>query len=86
MESYKVSIKKSAAKEIEAIQYQDRLRVIEKIRGLSEDPRPLGSQKLSGQEKYRVRKGNYRILYQIYEGELVVEVVKVGHRRAVYRG
>ena len=85
MGNYKITIKKSAAKEIEAIQRHDRVRIIEKILRLSEDPRPVGSQRLSGQEKYRIRQGNYRVLYQIYDDELIVVVVKVGHRREIYR-
>ena len=85
MESYKVLIKKAAAKEIERIVQKDRVRIIEKIRALAVDPRPHGSQKLSGQEKYRIRQGDYRILYQIIDDELVVFIVKVAHRRDVYR-
>lgn len=82
--SYHIVIKKSAAKEIEGLPKKDRIRVIERIRGLAEDPRPLGCQKLSKQEKYRVRQGRYRILYEIKDGELLVIVVKLGHRRDVY--
>ena len=67
MESFRIVIKKSAAKEIERIEKKDRIRLIEKIRSLSSDPRPFGSKKLSGQEKYRIRQGNYRILYQVIE-------------------
>ena len=71
MESYRIVIKKSAAKEIEKIQQKDKIRIIEKIRSLAIDPQPVGSKKLSGQEKYRVRLGNYRILYQIIDEELL---------------
>jgi len=85
MGSYRVAIKKSAAKEIERIEKKDRIRIIEKIRSLANDPRQLGSKKLTGQEKYRVRQGNYRILYQIIDDELIITVVKVGHRRDVYK-
>ena len=85
MENYRIVIKKSAAKEIETIQKKDRIRIIEKIRSLSSDPHPTGSKKLSGQEKYRIRQGNYRILYQIINDELVINVVKVGHRRDIYK-
>jgi|TARA_B110000263_G_C14844162_1_gene301104 mRNA interferase RelE/StbE len=85
MESYRIVIKKSAAKEIEKIQKKDRIRVIEKIRSLSNDPQPEGSKKLSGQEKYRIRQGDYRILYQIIDDELIIIVVKIGHRRDVYK-
>ena len=85
MESYKIVIKKSAAKEIEKIEKKDRVRIVEKIRSLMFDPYPVGSKKLSGQEKYRIRQGNYRILYQVINDELIINVVKVGHRRDVYK-
>ena len=85
MESYRIVIKKSAAREIENIQKKDRIRIVEKIRSLSIDPHPVGSKELSGQEKYRVRQGNYRILYQVIDHELVINVVKVGHRRDIYK-
>lgn len=85
MENYRVVIKKSAAKEIEKISKPDRIRIIEKIRTLAFDPHPAGSKKLSGLEKYRMRQGNYRILYQVIENELVISVVKVGHRQSVYK-
>ena len=87
MEKYKVSIKRSAVKEIEAIpQKKERQRIIRRIGQLAEDPRPPGSKKLSGNDKYRVRKGCYRIVYGIEDNELIVVVVKVGHRKDVYRG
>jgi len=85
MENYRIVIKKSAAKEIEKVERKDRIRIVEKIRSLSSDPHPTGSKKLSGQEKYRIRQGNYRILYQIINDELVINVVKVGHRRDIYK-
>jgi mRNA interferase RelE/StbE len=85
MANYRIVIKKSAAKEIEKIQKKDRIRIVEKIRSLASDPHPTGSQKLSGQEKYRIRQGNYRILYQLMNEELVISVVKVGHRRDIYK-
>ena len=85
MASYRIVIKKSAAKEIEKIQKKDRVRIIEKIRSLASDPQPVGSKKLSGQEKYRIGQGNYRILYQIIVAELIISVVKIGHRRAIYK-
>lgn len=84
MESYRIVIKKSAAKEIEKIVKKDRIRIIEKIRSLASEPYPHGSKKLSGQEKYRIRQGNYRILYQVIDHELIINVVKVGHRSDVY--
>lgn len=83
--SYKIKIKKSAAKEIASLAHNDLTRIIEKIQSLSNDPRPPGCKKLSGDEKYRLRAGNYRILYKIEDSELIIYVVKVGHRREVYR-
>ena len=85
MENYRIFIKKSAAKEIERIEKTDRIRIVEKIRSLSSDPRPSGSKKLSGQEKFRIRQGTYRILYQVIDDQLIVNVVRVGNRRDVYK-
>lgn len=79
-------IKPSAVKEIEAIPFKrERQKLISCLAKLAENPRPFGSEKLSGQEKYRVRQGRYRILYSIEDQNLLVYVVKVGHRKDVYR-
>lgn len=87
MAKYEVLIKASAAKEIEDVpNRKDRRRIIERIRSLRDEPRPTGCQKLSGQDTYRVRQGVYRIVYSIYDESLVVQVIKVGHRKDVYRG
>jgi mRNA interferase RelE/StbE len=86
VEKYKVSIKRSAVKEIESIpQKRERQRIIRRIGQLATNPRPPGSKKLSGHDKYRIRQGSYRIVYAINDAEIVVVVVKVGHRRDVYR-
>lgn len=85
MANYSIEIKRSAAKELAELPKQHRLRVIARIENLAHDPRPSGSEKLSGQERYRVRQGDYRILYEIHDHELVVRVVRIGHRREVYR-
>lgn len=85
MESYRIVIKRSAAKEIEKIVPNDRWRIIQRIQRLADEPRPVGCKKLSGDEKYRVRQGNYRILYEIVDEQLIVTVVKVGHRGDVYK-
>ncbi len=86
MARYRLLIKPSAVKEIEAIPLKrDRQRVVERIGKLAEDPRPFGGEKISGQDKYRVRQGRYRILYAIEDQDLIVQVVKVGHRKDVYR-
>jgi len=85
--SYRVLIKPSAAKEIEAVgQKEDRQRIVTRIRSLGRDPRPFGSEKLSGKGNlYRLRVGRYRVVYSIGDAELVVVVVRVGHRKSVYR-
>ena len=85
MASYRLLIKPSAGKEIEALPKQDRRRIVAKITSLSRDPRPPGCETLSGHDQYRLRQGNYRILYEIQDLDLIVVVVKVGHRRDVYR-
>jgi len=84
---FRIEIKPSAAREIEAVgQKKDRRRIVAAISALSDDPRPQGCEKLSGRnDRYRVRIGDYRIVYAIEDGRLVVYVVKVGHRREVYR-
>ncbi len=87
MASYKLVIKRSAAKEIQSIdQKKMRKRVIERIQELATDPRPRGCEKLSGKHpRYRVRQGPIRILYEINDEEVVVYVVKVADRRDVYK-
>ena len=85
MANYSVRIKRSAAKELESIPLKDRRRIIHRINSLGTDPRPPNSEKLSGEEKYRLRQGDYRILYEIIDRELVVTVIKIGNRRDVYR-
>jgi mRNA interferase RelE/StbE len=83
--SYKVLIKRSAAKELEELAPKVRRRVATKIELLGASPRPPGAEKLSGLDKYRVRQGDYRVLYSIDDGAETVTVVKIGHRRDVYR-
>jgi len=83
--NYKLLIKPSAAKEIEALPMKDRRRIVAKMEALSGNPRPPGSEKLSGEEKYRVRQGDYRVLYSIQDSSTTVTIVKIGHRREVYR-
>jgi mRNA interferase RelE/StbE len=85
--SYKVLIKASAAKEIEAISSKrERRRIVARIRELTANARPHGSQKLAGhRDRYRLRRGPYRIVYAVNDAALEVVVVKVGHRREVYR-
>jgi mRNA interferase RelE/StbE len=85
--SYRVLIKPSAAKEIEAVDpKRDRQRIVAKVLALSEEPRPAGCEKLAGKsDRYRVRVGQYRIVYSIADNDLAVLVVRVAHRKDVYR-
>jgi mRNA interferase RelE/StbE len=83
--SYNVLFRRSAAKELEAVPLKDRRRIVARIQTLRDDPRPVGCEKLSGEEKYRLRQGDYRILYEIIDQDLIITVVRIGHRREVYR-
>jgi mRNA interferase RelE/StbE len=83
--SYSVFIKRSAEKELRALGDSDRRRCVEAIRGLASNPRPAGCERLSGRDAWRIRVGASRIVYSIEDAVLTVEVVKVGHRREVYR-
>ena len=85
MASYNILLTKSAAKELESAPPKDRQRIVTKIGALAGNPRPMGAEKLSGDDKYRIRQGDYRILYEIIDEELIVTVVRIGHRREVYR-
>jgi len=82
----RILIKTAAAKEIEALPTKgDRKRVLARIQSLAEGPRPRGTEKLGGRDRYRVRQGVYRIIYSISDDVLIVAVIKVGHRGDVYR-
>ncbi len=85
MARYELRFKNSVAKDLRALPKSDVAKVLERIDALRDDPRPPGSEKLSAQERYRIRQGSYRILYEISDQEVIVTVVKVGHRREVYR-
>lgn len=85
MAKYKIQVKKSAEKELREIPKDELLKILDKIKSLSDDPHPIGSIKLTNQEKFRLRVGNYRILYKVEENILTLFVIKVGHRKNVYR-
>lgn len=85
MASYRLLIKPSALKELEALPAKDRRRIVPRIERLASEPRPHGCEKLSGLEQYRVRQGHYRVVYGVDDDARVVIVVKIGHRRDVYR-
>lgn len=85
MGSYNLRLRQSAVKELENLPRRELARVMSRIETLADEPHPPGCEKLSGQERYRVRQGDYRIVYEVDESRQVVTVVKIGHRREVYR-
>lgn len=85
MAEYKVSFKKSVWKDFKSIPDKDLSNILQCIEELRSVPRKPGSKKLTGQERYRYRFGKYRILYSIQDDELTIWIVKVGHRKEVYR-
>ena len=84
-DSYSLVLKKSAERELRALPKADLLRVTDRIRDLAKTPRPSGHEKLSGPEQYRVRQGVYRVVHPIDDDHRIVTIVKIGHRREVYR-
>lgn len=85
MAAYRLLIKPSAVKELEKIPKRERRRAMARIQELAHDPRPAGCERLSGEDKYRIRQGSYRVVYGVDDEGRTVLVVKVGHRRDVYR-
>ena len=85
MANYKLVFKKSVSKDLRPIPNKDVARLLQRIKQLQENPRPAGSEKLSGQERYRIRQGVYRIIYEVADELVVITVVKVGHRKHVYK-
>ena len=85
MGSYKVSIKKSAEKELRRIPPKDLSKIAEKMKNLAVDPRPHGAEKMEGVDRYRIRQGDWRFIYTIDDTSRTVMIVKVGNRREIYR-
>ena len=85
MAGYNVYFKKSVWKDLESIPKNDLKKIMKLIESLGKDPRPSGARKFSGQERYRLRQGRYRIIYSIQDDELTVWIVKVRHRQDIYR-
>jgi len=85
MEKFEIEFRASVEKELRKIPQKDQIRILQSIAQLSENPRPPSSKKLSGQERYRLRRGKYRILYEIHDQRLLIVIVKIGHRRDVYK-
>ncbi|MFQ3197421.1 MAG: mRNA interferase RelE/StbE [Paraglaciecola sp.] len=84
MAKYKITFKKSVSKDLKSVPKSDIKKILLKVDSLAVDPRREGAIKLSGQEMYRIRQGLYRIIYEIRDNELVVQVIKIGHRSDVY--
>ena len=85
MASFSILFTRSAAKELERVPTKDRHRIVTRIGTLADNPRPMGAEKLSGDDKYRIRQGDYRTLYEIVDADLIVTVVRISNRREVYR-
>ena len=85
MAEYKLFFKISVEKDLKTIPREDILKILKRIDSLAVEPRPQGCEKLTGVERYRIRQGNYRIIYSIQDYELTVWVIKIGHRKDVYR-
>jgi mRNA interferase RelE/StbE len=85
MAGYRVFFKRSVGKDFASIPKKDVKRILNRIKTLEEDPRPPGCEKLTGQERCRLRQGRYRIVYSIRDDELTVWVVKIGHRKDICR-
>ncbi len=85
MAAYKIFFRKPVRKDCESIPKRDLKRILAKIAALGAEPRPHGCEKLTGEERYRIRQGQYRVVYSIQDQDRTVWVVKVGHRRDIYR-
>jgi mRNA interferase RelE/StbE len=85
MGRYKILIRKSAADELGRIPKKDLRRIVERIRSLGDEPRPHGSEKLSARERYRIRQGDYRVVYSIDDAVRTIEIFMIGHRSEIYR-
>lgn len=85
MARYELRLAATATKDLRGIPKADVRRILARIQGLRDDPRPAGAEKLTGQDLYRLRQGSYRILYSVRDALVQVQVIKIGHRRDVYR-
>jgi mRNA interferase RelE/StbE len=85
MAAYQISISKPAQKQLDKLQDSTADRIIDAIYDLADEPRPSGCKKLKGREGYRIRVGDYRIIYEVFDHVLVIEVVSLGHRKDIYK-
>jgi mRNA interferase RelE/StbE len=85
MAAYKIFFRQSVLKDLAKIPKRELQRIIKRIENLATDPRPRECEKISGQDRFRIRQGSYRIVYSVQDDELTIWVVKIGHRRDIYR-
>lgn len=85
MAEYKVYFRESVQKDLKLIPKKEISKILQRIKSLTKDPRPSGCEKLTNSEKYRLRQGRYRIVYSIQDTDLTVWIVKVSHRKDIYR-
>ncbi len=85
MDEFKIFFKTSVEKDLKRIPKKYLTKILKKIEMLKENPKPEGSEKLTGKELYRIRQGIYRIVYSVQENELTVWVIKIGHRKEIYK-
>jgi mRNA interferase RelE/StbE len=85
MAEYEILFKESVWKDLKKIPKRELKKILSRVEKLGNDPRPMGCEKITGEELYRIRQGNYRVVYSIQDNELTVWVIKVGHRKGVYR-
>jgi len=85
MARFELRFKPSVAKDLRGIPKTEVRRLLKRIEALRDDPLPPGCEKLTGGDLYRIRQGVYRVVYSIDDATVVIEVIKVGHRREVYR-
>jgi mRNA interferase RelE/StbE len=85
MAGYEIHFRESVEKDLKVIPRKDLKKILQRIESLTAEPRPAGCEKLTGQERYRIRQGRYRIVYSIQDNELTVWIVRVGHRKDIYR-
>lgn len=84
-EPYRLAFARSAQRELEKIPRRDLHRITQRIQSLAADPRPPGCQKIVGADFYRIRQGDYRVFYAVDDGQRLIDIIKIGHRREVYR-
>ncbi len=84
MPNYTAVLSKKAQKQLDKLPDNIAEPILDAIAGLEENPRPVGYKKLKGRDGYRIRTGNYRIIYDIFDNELIIDIITLGHRKDIY--